>query len=208
MSLLVIDTCLAACQVGRFGGGRMLARASEPMERGHQERLAPMAAEVMAGADFAELDKIVVTIGPGSFTGLRVGLAFAKGLQMATGAPLAGVGTLEALAASAAGGGPAAGVIDARRGLVYVQAFDEGRPLGAPDILPIGEAAQRLASLRDLTLVGPGARLLAAELPRAKLDERPAPDLTTLGRLAASAEPAADLKPLYLRAPDARPMLP
>jgi tRNA threonylcarbamoyladenosine biosynthesis protein TsaB len=208
VSLLVIDTCLAACQVGRFDAGRMLAGASEPMERGHQERLAPMAAEVMASADFAEIEKLVVTIGPGSFTGLRVGLAFARGLQLATGAPLAGVGTLAALAASAAGDGPVAGVVDARRGLVYVQAFEAGCPLGAPDILPIGEAAQRLAPLRDLTLVGPGARLLATELPQARLDPRPTPDLAALGRLAAAAHPAADLKPLYLRAPDARPMHP
>jgi tRNA threonylcarbamoyladenosine biosynthesis protein TsaB len=205
---LVIDTCLAVCQVGLFEEGRMLAGRSEAMERGHQERLAPMAAEVMAGARFADLDRIVVTIGPGSFTGLRVGLAFARGLQMATGAPLAGVGTLAALAASADGDGPAAGVIDARRGLVYVQAFDEGRPLGAPDILPIDEAERQLSALSDLTLVGPGARLLAAELPRAGLDLRPAPDLAALGRLAAAAQAAADLKPLYLRAPDARPMHP
>jgi tRNA threonylcarbamoyladenosine biosynthesis protein TsaB len=208
VSLLVIDTCLAACQVGRFEAGRMLAGASEPMERGHQERLAPMAAEVMAGADFAGLGKIVVTIGPGSFTGLRVGLAFARGLQLATGAPLAGVGTLQALAASAAGAGLVAGVVDARRGLVYVQAFDEGRPLGAPDILPIDEAARRLGRLSDLTLIGPGAHLLATALPQARLDGRAAPDLAALGRLAEAAEPAADLKPLYLRAPDARPMHP
>jgi tRNA threonylcarbamoyladenosine biosynthesis protein TsaB len=167
-----------------------------------------MAAEVMAGADFAEIEKFVVTIGPGSFTGLRVGLAFARGLQLATGAPLAGVGTLEALAASAAGAGPAAGVVDARRGLVYVQAFEAGQPLGPPDILLIAEAAQRLARLGGLTLVGPGAWLLAEELPHARLDVRPAADLAALGRLAAGGAPDPDLKPLYLRAPDARPMLP
>ena len=208
MTTLVIDTCLGACQVGRFEAGRMVAGASEPMERGHQERLAPMAAEVMAGADFAGVDKVVVTIGPGSFTGLRVGLAFARGVQLATGAALAGIGTLAALAASAAAPGPAAGVVDARRGLVYVQAFDGGQPLGPPDILPIDAAAQRLRSLTGLTLVGPGAPLLAADLPLARLEARAAPDLATLGRLAAVAEPVADLQPLYLRAPDARPMPP
>lgn len=204
MAALVIDTCLGACQVGLFDAGRMLAGRSEPMERGHQERLAPMAAETMAGASFADLEKIVVTVGPGSFTGLRVGLAFAKGLQLATGAALAGVGTLEALAASAEGA--AAGAVDARRGLVYVQAFDDGRPLGEPDIVPIAEAARRLKALHDLTLVGPGALLLAAELPNATIDPRAAPDLAALGRLAEAAEHAADIRPLYLRAPDAKPM--
>jgi tRNA threonylcarbamoyladenosine biosynthesis protein TsaB len=206
VTTLVIDTCLGACQVGLFDAGRVLAGASEPMERGHQERLAPMAAEVMAGADFADVGKLVVTVGPGSFTGLRVGLAFARGLALATGAPLAGVGTLEALAASASGA--AAGVIDARRGLVYVQAFEAGCPLCAPDIVPIGEAAQPLRRFNDLTLVGPGALLLAAELPHARVDARPAPDLAALGRLAELAEPDAELRPLYLRAPDAKPMLP
>lgn len=206
MATLVIDTSLGACQVGLFDGGQMLAGRSEPMERGHQERLAPMAEQVMAGRRFAGIGKLVVTIGPGSFTGLRVGLAFAKGLRLATGAPLAGVGTLEALAASV--DGAAAGVIDARRGLVYVQAFDAGRPLGEPDIVAIPEAARRLGGRDDLTLVGPGAHLLASALPNARIDLRPAPDLVALGRLAETATPAPDLRPLYLRAPDARPMPP
>ena len=191
-----------------FEGKRLIFGLSEPMQRGHQERLAPMAAEVMAGARlaFTELDKIAVSNGPGSFTGLRVGLAFAKGLRLATGAPLAGVGTLQALAASV--DGAAAGVIDARRGLVYVQAFEAGQPLGEPDVVLIEAAVSRLRSLSNLTLVGPGAHLLAAALPEAKLDPRAAPDLAALGRLTVSATPAGDLRPLYLRAPDARPMLP
>jgi tRNA threonylcarbamoyladenosine biosynthesis protein TsaB len=210
VTTLVIDTSLGACQVGLFEGARMVAGASEPMERGHQERLAPMAQEVMAGRPFAQIAKLVVTIGPGSFTGLRVGLAFAKGLRLATGAPLAGVGTLEALAASveSAAGGAAAGVVDARRGLVYMQAFENGSPLAAPDIAPIPEAARRLGGRGDLTLVGPGAHLLADALPGAKIDARAAADLAALGRLAETAHPVPDLRPLYLRAPDARPMLP
>ena len=210
MTRLVIDTCLGACQVGLFDGGRMIAGASEAMERGHQERLAPMAAEVMAraGVAFAALDLVAVTLGPGSFTGLRVGLAFARGVGLASGVPLAGIGTLAALAAGA--DGLAAGVIDARRGLVYVQAFEAGRALSDPDILPLAEAAAALTPLSRgrLTLVGPGAALLAEAIPGAAVDPRPAPDLAALGRLAASARPAADLRPLYLRAPDARPMAP
>jgi tRNA threonylcarbamoyladenosine biosynthesis protein TsaB len=205
---LLIDTCLGACQVGLFDGGQLVAGASEPMERGHQERLAPMAGDLMAraGTAFADLALVVVTIGPGSFTGLRVGLAFARGVSLASGAPLAGIGTLAALAAGVVG--VAAGVIDARRGQVYVQAFEEGRPLTEPDILPLAEAVARLRGVRrgPLALIGPGAALLAEAIPDAAVDPRPAPDLAALGRLAESARPAADLRPLYLRPPDARPM--
>jgi tRNA threonylcarbamoyladenosine biosynthesis protein TsaB len=205
---LLIDTCLGACQVGLFDGARMIVGASEAMERGHQERLAPMAAEVMAraGAAFADLDLVVATIGPGSFTGLRVGLAFARGVSLASGAPLAGIGTLAALTAGARGA--AAGVIDARRGHLYVQAFEDGRALSEPDILPLAEAAERLRGLGRgrLALIGPGAALLGAALPDASVDPRPAPDLAALGRLAETARPQPDPRPLYLRAPDARPM--
>ena len=205
---LVIDTCLAACQVAATDGARLLASASEPMERGHQERLATMAAEVVAAAGlaFAELGKVVATIGPGSFTGMRVGLAFARGVAMASGAPLAGVGTLRALAASGGDGGVSAGVIDARRGLVYMQAFDGDAPLMDPDVLPIGEATLQLARLGPgaLRLVGPGAGLLAHALGHAIVDARPAPDLAALARLAATAAPDPALRPLYLRAPDAK----
>ena len=207
MLILVIDTCLGACQAALAGGGRVLAGASEPMQRGHQERLAPMTAEVLAeaGAAPADIARIAVTIGPGSFTGLRVGLAFAKGLRFATVAELAGIGTLQALAGS--GGPRAAGVIDARRGQVYLQAFEAGRAVMAPDVLPLPIAAARLAELGGgFDVVGPGASLLADFVGSDRIVERAAPSLAVLVALAAKAEPAADLRPLYLRAPDARPM--
>jgi tRNA threonylcarbamoyladenosine biosynthesis protein TsaB len=193
-----------------FEDWRLMFGLSEPMERGHQERLAPMTSEVMAGAKlaFSELDKIVVTVGPGSFTGLRVGLAFAKGLRLATGAPLAGIGALAALAASAGPDGLCAGVIDARRGMVYLQAFADGRPLSEAAILPASQAADRLEIIEPgrWRVAGPGARLLAGA-DNVDVVLLAAPDLLALGELAAAARPADDLKPVYLRAPDAKPMV-
>lgn len=208
MALLVIDTSLSACQVGIFEGGRRIAGASEAMERGHQERLAPMTAEMMAGArlTFGEVGKIAATVGPGSFTGLRVGMAFAKGLRLATGAGLAGVGTLAALAAGAAKGGVSAGVIDARRGQLYWQAFQAGRPLDEPRADPIAHVAQKLQGAARI--VGPGAALLRGLVDGSELVELAAPDLDALGRLGEAAAPAPDLGLIYLRPPVAPPAAP
>src|SRR5687767_11529684 len=116
MIVLAFDTCLNACSVAVSDGDRVLAQRLEPMARGHQERLAPLVAEVMAaaGLGFGALERIGVTVGPGSFTGLRVGLAFAKGLSAALGIPAVGVGTLEALAEPFQGSVIA--VLDAKRG--------------------------------------------------------------------------------------------
>jgi tRNA threonylcarbamoyladenosine biosynthesis protein TsaB len=186
--------------------GRVQAAASEPMLRGHQERLAPMVQAVMAeaGLAFPELDRVGVTVGPGSFTGLRVGLAFAKGLGLALGKPCVGVGTLEALAASEPGPGLAAAVIDAKRGQVYLQAFESGAAVMAPDALPVETAAARLAELwrgGPLRLVGPGAALLVIS-SEAMVIDRAAPDPAAVCALVAGRTTPA--RPLYLRAPDAK----
>jgi tRNA threonylcarbamoyladenosine biosynthesis protein TsaB len=207
--LLALDTCLDACSVAVWADGRVLASCSEPMRRGHQERLAVMAQATMAEAAtaFSALDRIGVTVGPGSFTGLRVGLAFAKGLSVALDRPVVGVGVLEALAQNA-GDGFVAAVIDARRDQVYLQAFDGGRALMAPDALTAETAAARLAELwggRPATLVGPGAGLLAGVLPQASLIECAAPDPAVIALLASRVRPPfPPPRPLYLRAPDAR----
>ena len=209
MIVLGLDTCLDACSVAVRDDRRVLAASSEPMKRGHQERLAVMAQATMAeaGIGFSALDRIGVTVGPGSFTGLRVGLAFAKGLGLALDRPVVGVGVLEALALDA-GGSFVAAVVDARRDQVYLQVFDGGRALMAPDVLPVEIAAARLAELWTggaATLTGPGAALLAGVLPQAVRVERLAPDPVTVARLAAEATPPfPPPRPLYLRAPDAR----
>lgn len=206
MLVLGLDTCLNACSVAVLDGERVLAHRSEAMARGHQERLAPMAQAVMAeaGVPFARLQRIGATVGPGSFTGLRVGVAFAKGLGSALSIPAVGVGSLEALAAEASG--LVAAAIDARRDQLYLQVFEDGEALMAPDVLPIGTAAARLAELgmgRALTLVGSGAPLLAEAAPGAAVLTPEGCDARRVARLAAT-RPATPIRPLYLRAPDAK----
>ena len=206
MIVLGLDTCLSSCSVAVLDDGRVVADAREIMARGHQERLAPMARDVMAraGLTFDQLDRIAVTVGPGSFTGLRVGIAFAKGLALALDRPAVGVGTLEALAAET--GGLVFPVIDARRGQLYMQAFENGRALMAPDALTLGVAAARLAELsqgRGFTLVGPGAHLLEGVVPSARIIVSEGAEARHVALLAATRAPAP-LKPLYLRAPDAK----
>jgi tRNA threonylcarbamoyladenosine biosynthesis protein TsaB len=209
MMVLAIDTCLDACQAALLDGDRRLAILSETMTRGHQERLAPMVRDLMAkaGAPFAALDRIGVTVGPGSFTGLRVGLAFAKGLGLALARPCVGVGTLHALAADAEPAGPCAAVIDAGRGRVYAQAFDAGEPLTGPDILTLDEALARLVEVLpsgEFTLTGPGGAILAEAWPTARLAGIKVADPAVVARLAQAAPPTP-ATPLYLRPADAIP---
>jgi len=206
MLVLGLDTCLNSCSVAALDGARVLASRREVMARGHQERLAPMAREVVAeaGREWADFDRIAVTVGPGSFTGLRVGVAFAKGLASALDRPAVGIGALEALAAEAEG--LVAAVIDARRDQLYLQIFEDGAPLMAPDVLAPGAAAARLVELaggRRLTLVGSGAPLLAPAAPGAEVWPLEGCDARQVARLAMARAPAP-LRPLYLRAPDAR----
>ena len=206
MIVLGLDTCLNACSVAVRDSERVLAYRRQEMARGHQERLAPMAEAAMAdaGLAFARLERIGATVGPGSFTGLRVGVAFAKGLASALSIPAVGVGTLEALAAEAEG--LVAAVIDARRDQLYLQVFEDGAPLMAPDVLPLGTAAARLAELamgRRLTLVGSGAPLLADAAPGATILTPEGCDARHVARLAA-ARAVSPIRPLYLRAPDAK----
>lgn len=203
MIVLAIDTCLFACSVAVVDGEQVLARRVEPMSRGHQERLAPLVQEAMAeaGLGFDKLERIGVTVGPGSFTGLRVGLAFAKGLASALSIPAVGIGSLEALADTERGNVVA--VLDAKRGQVYLQAFSEGVPVSAPDALPIETAAARVAEFAPDTLIGTGAALLAAVRPGAKVIEADVTDPVAVARLAALRSPVPP-RPLYLRAPDAK----
>lgn len=215
MKVLVIDTALGACAAGVFEDGRARGERRELMTRGHQERIGGLVRDAVAEAGgFAGLDRVGVTVGPGSFTGLRVGLAFAQGLGAALDRPVLGLSTLDALAASApADDGLVAAAIDARRGQVYLRLFRDGAPLGGPEALPLDEALARIRSAGGDALprlVGTGGALLARTFPEtlaaAPLFDLPAPSPAALARLTATLDPAqAPPRPLYLRAPDAMP---
>lgn len=209
MRVLVLDTALGACQAGLFDGDTVLAVLDRPMEQGGMERIAGLTRDLMraAGVGFDSLDRIGVTTGPGSFTGLRVGLAFAQGLGAALGRPVIGLSSLDALAASAAPQGAVMAAIDARRGQVYARVFRDGAAVGPAEALTLAEATARAAALGPRPrLVGSGAALLAEALDRPETVTLTAPSLAALARLTRAADPqTAPPRPLYLRAPDAKP---
>ena len=217
MRVLAIDTALAACSVAVFDSdaNRILANQSLPMTRGHAEALMPLVERVMADAvtDFTGIDRIAVTTGPGSFTGLRVGIAAARGIALAAQKPAIGVTTLLAYAApyQIEGRFPIIAVIDARHDHVYFQVFAPGgRPRGEARLAPLREAAEAAAAT-PARLVGSAAQAVAAALPESgavpvSVEPRLAPDIAWVARLGAlSAENASPPAPQYLRAPDAQP---
>ena len=212
MRLLAIDTASEACSVGIVAGERTILR-SEILKRGHAERLMGMIAEAMAeaGLAFADLDRIAVTVGPGSFTGLRVGIAAARGLALVNATEAVGISTLAVHAEAARheiGDIPVLAVIAAGRGEIYGQTFAaDGGAEGAPAIGPPEVFALRLAG--NTLIAGSGADALATVLGDeavARTVHRDAsPDLAALCRLGLAAAPGEAPRPLYVRAPDAKP---
>ena len=219
MRLLAIDTALETCSAAVLDttGGGIVAQESLPMVRGHAEALMPLIQRVMGASrlDFAELDRIAVTVGPGSFTGLRVGIAAARGIGLAAAKPVVGLTTLAAFAAPFIAEDeslPVVVAIDARHANVYLQVYGRaGRVLVAPRIASLHEAGLRAAAAGAPRLAGTAAELLAAawpagERPPRAVDPRRAPDIAWVARLGVIArETEAAPKPLYLRAPDAQP---
>lgn len=218
MLILAIDTALEACAAAVLDTdkGTLIAQESQAMKRGHAEALMPLVARVMqeAGIPFASLDRVAATTGPGSFTGLRVGLSAARGIALAANKPAIGITTLAAFAAphvSEHGEHPIISAIDARHDHVYLQVVSgHGGPLVTPRVAPIEEAlsASRFGAP---ILTGNAANLLAERWPKdatppVKVDQQGAPDISWVAWLAAAVDPAvATPRPFYLRAPDAKP---
>lgn len=218
MRVLAIDTALAACSAAvldtAYGG--IIASESLPMLRGHAEALLPLLQRVMqqAGFGFPDIDRIAVTTGPGSFTGLRVGIAAARGIALAAEKPAVGLSTLSAYAAPHIASDerfPVVAAIDARHNHVYLQVFAPGGGLfTAPRLAPLREAVRAAAEASSF-IAGSAAQLVAAGLTAddpvpVAVDASAAPDIAWVARMGAVVpEEQAPLKPQYLRAPDAQP---
>jgi tRNA threonylcarbamoyladenosine biosynthesis protein TsaB len=229
MKILAFDTSFGATSVAvrwsEAAGERRLAEAQqgEPLrQRGQAERLIPMLKEVMAttGLAFHELDRIAVTTGPGTFTGVRIGVAAARALALASGVPTVGVSSLAVMAHQAHERLGAsrrqrllAVAVDARRDSVFIQLFPHRHhPVGPPQLLALPAAAQCLLALAegDPIIVGSGARRVLRALTSAGgQGEASLPDLLPAARalasLACELAPTQSLQPNYLRPPDVKP---
>ena len=201
MLILAIDTALDACAAGVLDteAGRLIAQESQAMKRGHAEALMPLIARVIeqSGIAFAALDRIAVTTGPGSFTGLRVGLSAARGIALAANKPVVGLTTLTAYAAPLVSQNeehPVISAIDARHDHVYLQAVSgNGSSLIRPRVASIEEAIGA-ARFGTPHLVGNAAGILADRWPAHaappfKVDAQPAPDIAWVAWLAPRSAP-------------------
>jgi len=218
MLILAIDTALDACSAAVLDTktAELLAQESLPMKRGHAEALMPLIARVMRSAQlaFTALDRIAVTTGPGSFTGLRVGISAARGFALAAGKPAVGLTTLSAYAAAIVSQNrpaPVISAIDARHDHVYFQMVaGDGSQLVRPRVSGIDEAIAA-SQFGAPHLVGNAAKILAERWPKdapqpIAVDPQAAPDITWVAWLGAAADPdSAPARPFYLRAPDAKP---
>lgn len=213
--ILAVDTALGACSAAICAGSTVLAHRFEAMERGHAEALAPMVEAVMAeaGVEFAAVVRLAVTIGPGTFTGQRVGLAFMRALRLALERPLTGVSSLAAMTEAAyqeTGLAQAVALHDARREEVYLQSRELGDGASEPQLVGFTAAMELLRRLQTpFALAGTAAPRALAELGAAAnwahLSSVRAPDARFVAKLASQSEPSSvPVKPLYLRPADAR----
>ena len=224
---LALDTALDACSVALALRGDALGHQTNAIHligrsinlgRGHAEHLMSELEQVLAAANvaYADLTRLAVTVGPGSFTGLRVGLATARSLALALDIPLIGTSTLEALALTAqntTSDSPLAVLIDARRDQIYGQLFTlEGAYPAAitnAEVLSAADFAKVCRAHTVSHLIGSGASLIAdqiADLPHFTIDATTAPDMQAIARWALDQPvPLTPPAPLYLRGPDAKP---
>lgn len=207
MIVLAIDTAGVDCAVAVYDGaaGRVLGSVSETIGRGHAERLMAMIDEALdkAGLTLSEMTRVAVTVGPGSFTGIRVGVAAARGLALALGVECVGVSTLSVLANLPAPGAPRAvlAAMNAHRDEVYAQTFENGEPCDEARVLGLDDFLSEAAADK-LSVIGSASALLTDRAVQTLPDHFPIEIVAALG---AKAKAQGKPKPLYLRGPDAKP---
>lgn len=214
MKILAIDTALAAASACVYDSetGEVLARETAAMQRGQDQALLPLI-DRATGGGMKSLERVAVTVGPGSFTGIRIGISAARAIGLALNIPVVGVSTLAAYAAPVVldkTDGVVAAAIDARHERVFVAAFANGRPVVAPRVCSPREAVRAMGA-GPLWLTGPSAPALATEaraigLTAEVVGDLAEPDIAFVARLGAAADPnVARPQPSYLRAPDVKP---
>lgn len=217
MLTLAIDCSARFCAVALYSqvDDRVLAQSAPDIGRGHAEKLPGVLETVLnqAGVGLARIGRLGVTIGPGSFAGIRVGVAFVRGLALALDVPVVGVGTLEALAFPAAAScrRPVMAVFDARRDRVWAIVAGPDGMVMSPGAEMTPQAAADLAIHSDCAIIGSGATLLAEcdpALPARIVGEDAAPAISEVARLAARLDPTENpAEPRYLRDADAKPQI-
>ncbi len=226
VNVLAFDTCFSSCSVAisasRDGGAPRIAAEHRAMDTGHAEALIPMIERVarMAGVSLSQIDRIIVTNGPGTFTGIRTGVAAARSLALATGAEIVAVSSLWAIAegafrAGSLGAGLDAMIVamDARKGQIFAQVISiSGRELDEPRLLEADQVAGLFPEL-CVAVIGTGAAAVTAASQaagRTLFHSNPAtfsasPDAKHLLAAADRSSIAYPLLPQYLRPPDAKP---
>lgn len=215
---LLLDTAAArsAAAVYDMQSMQMVSCVDSLIGKGHAELLLDQVAEALAGAGIVmhDLARIGVTVGPGSFTGLRVGISAARGLALALDIEVVGIETLEALAFPwLRQGGPVLAVQDARRGEVFAALYDVDGGVLAPAaaLSPAAAAALVPQDGRLLHIAGSGTELVAPLVQggfKQLHDYEGLPQVAAIGAIAATRQPGEPVRPLYLRGADAKPQAP
>lgn len=223
MKILAFDTALDACSAAVCENGRVIAQQYQVLSKGHAEALVPMIQSVLAKAamQFGDVDLLAVTVGPGTFTGIRVGLSAARGIALTTGLRIAGVTTLAAIAEGARSSGAVvegrAIVVfhDAHRGELFCQVFPSDANISspAPELIAVADAVS-VIPIGPAVITGSGAPQVREQILNQRSDvqfpEVPQdPGAVHVARVGARLMKLGDIgplppKPLYLRAPDAR----
>jgi tRNA threonylcarbamoyladenosine biosynthesis protein TsaB len=208
LPILALDAAGAACSAALWRDGAIAVHRRRPMQRGHAEALMPLLMELLAeaGIGFADLGQIAVGVGPGSFTGIRIALAAARGIGLAASLPVVGVDSFSAVAAALPAmlrpGETLLIVIDSKREALFGQYYDAGlTPIGEVHVL----APEALLARRPpgpLVIAGDGASLLPAVAEARIAEGDHAVDAIAIARLAAAGKTLRQPRPLYLRGPD------